>query len=73
MEYKFEDIIYEKRGHVATAAINRPEVLNSFREKTNKELVIAFDDANDDPQIGVVVVTGVGKKAFSAGGDVKWE
>lgn len=73
MEHKFEDIIYEKRGRVATVMINRPEVLNAFRDKTNRELVVAFDDANNDSQIGVVVLTGTGNKAFSAGGDVKWE
>jgi len=71
MEYT--DIIYEKKNHVAKVTINRPKVMNSFRAKTCIEMVDAFRDAADDPQVGVLVITGAGEKAFCAGGDLNWE
>lgn len=65
------DIIYEKQKGVAKITINRPEVLNAFRAQTVQELIWAFRDAWDDNEIGVVVLTGAGEKAFCAGGDQK--
>jgi len=64
----FDDIIYEKRGQVAWITINRPERHNAFDFKTIGELGEAFDDVGSDRKIGVVVLTGAGDKAFSAGG-----
>jgi len=49
--------------------INRPEVRNAFRPETVKEMQAAFADARDDPNIGVVILTGQGKEAFCSGGD----
>jgi dihydroxynaphthoic acid synthetase len=66
----FEDIIYEKNDGIARITINRPKVLNAFRSKTLDELAEAFDDAEGDGAIGVVVITGAGDKAFCAGGDI---
>jgi dihydroxynaphthoic acid synthetase len=66
----YEDIIYEKKDGIARITINRPKVLNSFRSKTLDELAAAFDDANLDDSVGVVVLTGAGEKAFCAGGDI---
>jgi dihydroxynaphthoic acid synthetase len=67
---EFEDLIYEKNDGIARITINRPKVLNSFRSKTLDELAEAFDDADRDGTIGVVVITGAGDKAFCAGGDI---
>lgn len=67
---EFEDIIYEKKDSIARITINRPKVLNSFRSKTLDELAAAFEDADQDNLIGVVVLTGAGDKAFCAGGDI---
>lgn len=67
----FEDIIYEKTGGIAKITINRPEVLNALRRQTYEEMIEAFTDAADDPEIGVMVLTGAGDRAFSSGGDVK--
>jgi dihydroxynaphthoic acid synthetase len=64
----FDDIIYEKRGQTAWITINRPERHNAFDFKTIGELGAAFDDVGSDRKIGVVVLTGAGDKAFSAGG-----
>ncbi len=70
---KFEDIIYEKRDHVARITINRPKQLNAFTGDTLKEMTLALEDAGADADIGVVVLTGIGDRAFCVGGDVNWE
>lgn len=68
---QFEDIIYSKKGHEARITINRPEVLNAFRKKTYEEFCLACGDASTDSNIGAVVITGAGNRAFSSGGDVR--
>ncbi len=65
----FEDIRYEKAEGIARVTINRPQVRNAFRPRTVAEMIAAFDDARDDAQIGVVILTGEGEKAFCSGGD----
>ena len=69
VEGSYEDVIYEKAEGIAKITINRPEVRNAFRPKTVKEMQRAFDDARDDGDIGVVILTGAGGEAFCAGGD----
>jgi naphthoate synthase len=68
---EYEDIIYEKAEGIAKVTINRPEVHNAFRPTTLFELSDAFDDARDDADIGVIILTGAGDKAFCSGGDQK--
>lgn len=68
---EFEDVLYEKTNGVAKITINRPEVLNALRRQTYEELEVAFTDAADDSEIGVIVLTGAGDRAFSSGGDVR--
>jgi 2-ketocyclohexanecarboxyl-CoA hydrolase len=65
----YEDLLYEMRDGVAWITMNRPAVRNAFRAKTVDELIHAFRAAWDDRDVGVVVLTGAGDKAFSAGGD----
>jgi len=65
----YEDILSETRDGVAWITINRPEVRNAFRALTVDELIRAFRAAWADRAVGVVVLTGAGDKAFSAGGD----
>jgi naphthoate synthase len=65
------DIRYETADGIAKITINRPEVRNAFRPLTTRELIQAFDMARDDSQVGVVILTGEGTKAFSSGGDQK--
>lgn len=67
----FTDIIYEKAEGIAKITINRPEVRNAFRPLTIAEMSKAFSDARDDASVGVVVLTGMGEKAFCSGGDQK--
>ncbi|HEX7463533.1 MAG TPA: enoyl-CoA hydratase-related protein, partial [Actinomycetota bacterium] len=66
---EYEDIRYETAEGIAKITIARPEVRNAFRPKTLFELSQAFDVARDDPDIGVIVLTGEGPQAFCSGGD----
>ena len=74
---EFEDITFKKSGNTARIAINRPEVRNAFRPKTTSELYEAFYNVSEDPNIGVVILTGEGPStkdgvhAFCSGGDQK--
>ncbi|MGY8639692.1 MAG: 1,4-dihydroxy-2-naphthoyl-CoA synthase [Verrucomicrobiales bacterium] len=70
---KFEDIRYEKSedGAIAKITINRPEVRNAFRPQTVREMLVAFDLAHEDAEVGVVILTGEGDLAFCSGGDQK--
>ncbi|MCI0832892.1 MAG: 1,4-dihydroxy-2-naphthoyl-CoA synthase, partial [Chloroflexi bacterium] len=57
----YSDILYEKHHRVRGAAwltINRPDAMNSFTGETLDEMRAAMDDANADPEVGVVVITG---------------
>src|SRR5262245_6647911 len=65
----YRDILYEVKDQVAWITINRPRVLNAFREHTLDELIDALKSTREDPAIVCAVVTGAGDKAFSAGGD----
>lgn len=67
---QYEDILFDAKDGVATITINRPEKRNAVRPLTYEELTHAMHRAADDPEIGVVVLTGAGDKAFCAGGDV---
>jgi 1,4-dihydroxy-2-naphthoyl-CoA synthase len=65
----YTDILYDVKDQVAWVTINRPRVLNAFREHTLDELIDALKSTRNDPSIACAVVTGTGDKAFSAGGD----
>lgn len=65
----FEDIIFAKTKHVARITINRADKGNPLRTKTLIEMVDALQDAADDGEIAVVVITGAGSKHFCSGGD----
>jgi len=66
----YQDIVLETLdGQIAKITINRPEVRNAFRPTTLFELSNAFSLARDDPEIGVIILTGAGTEAFCSGGD----
>lgn len=71
--HAFEDLKYEKTedGQIAKITINRPEVRNAFRPQTVREMLTAFDLAQEDQRVGVVILTGQGDQAFCSGGDQK--
>jgi len=68
---KVENTVYEKREGIATVTINRPDALNALNEKTLLEILSRFEDANEDENIRVIIITGAGDRAFSAGADIK--
>ena len=55
-----QDIRYEKWQGLAKVTINRPEVRNAFRPQTLFEMSAAFEDAREDQEVGVVILTGEG-------------
>src|SRR6266480_7210226 len=67
----YSDIIFEKAEGMGKITINRLEVRNAFRPETLTELIDAFNACREDPEIGVVILTGAGDKAFCSGGDQK--
>lgn len=69
---EFTDIVYEKCSDgIAKIMINRPEVHNAFRPQTVMEMSRALNDARNDADVGVIILTGMGEKAFCSGGDQK--
>jgi 2-(1,2-epoxy-1,2-dihydrophenyl)acetyl-CoA isomerase len=66
----FETILYEKKDRVLTISLNRPEVLNAFTVTMGQEVLQAFHQAEDDDDVGCVVLTGAGR-GFCAGADVR--
>ena len=69
-ELGFERIRYDVSDGVATATIERPEVLNAFDFGTLRELSRAFEQASWDDSVAAVVVTGAGERAFCTGADL---
>ncbi len=66
---RFTDIKYHKAEGIAKITINRPERRNAFLPLTVKEMSQALEDAHEDPEIGVIILTGEGNEAFCSGGD----
>jgi len=64
-------VIYEKSEGIATITLNRPEALNAFSKEVVEEVLNALGDAAQDENVRVVILTGAGEKAFSAGADIK--
>ena len=66
----FECVLYEKDGQIATIRLNRPQVLNAMNRQLWQDLEAALDDARNDTDIKVLILTGEGR-AFSTGADLK--
>jgi len=66
---QYSDIKYHKAEGIAKITINRPEIRNAFRPLTVTEMRQALQDARDDQEIGVIILTGEGPDAFCSGGD----
>ena len=68
----FKDILWEStEDGIGKITINRPQVHNAFRPQTIQEMQEAFTQARENPDIGLVILTGAGNKAFCSGGDQK--
>jgi enoyl-CoA hydratase/carnithine racemase len=66
----YEHILVERESGVAIVTLNRPEQLNAMNRRLSAELHEAVKAAEADPDIGCIVITGAGDRAFSAGGDI---
>jgi naphthoate synthase len=66
---EYSDILFDFCEGIARISINRPEVYNAFRPETVKQMIEAMDICRERSDIYVVVLTGVGDKAFCSGGD----
>jgi enoyl-CoA hydratase/carnithine racemase len=65
----FETITYEVAEQILTITLNRPDKLNAFNATMQRELIAAFDAADNDDQVRAIIVTGAGR-AFCAGADL---
>src|SRR6201997_3751349 len=65
----YETITYEVTENILTLTLNRPDKLNAFNATMQQELIGAFDKADADDDVRVIIVTGAGR-AFCAGADL---
>lgn len=66
---EYEDILFQQFEGIAKITINRPQLYNAFRPKTNMEMLEAMSICRERSDIRVIVLTGAGDKAFCSGGD----
>jgi enoyl-CoA hydratase len=66
----FENLTYDFRNRIASITINRPSVRNALNSATMRELRTAFEQAQADDSVRVLILTGSGDKAFVAGADI---
>jgi len=67
----YNSILTERKGQIEIITINRPNQMNALNKETIQELNTALSLANEDSQVGAVILTGSGDKAFVAGADIK--
>lgn len=67
---QFNNLLYYKDGGTVVITINRPDKLNALNKETIKELNKALTAAEKDSEIGCIILTGAGEKAFVAGADI---
>jgi enoyl-CoA hydratase len=67
----YEAIRYELTDGIATITLNRPTVHNAMNEKMREELTACFGELAQSAEARVIVVTGAGERAFSAGADIR--
>jgi enoyl-CoA hydratase len=67
----FKDIIVEREDGKLVIKLNRPRVLNALRKDTFLELEQTLIDFADEDENRAMIITGMGERAFSAGGDIK--
>ncbi len=66
-----DEVLRERRGHVEILTINRPEARNAINGAVTRAFSSFMDELTDDEDCWVVIITGSGDKAFSAGMDLK--
>jgi enoyl-CoA hydratase len=68
---ELKNVIIEKENNIAVISINRPQALNALNYDTLADLKAAVKEVGDDKEVGAVIITGSGEKAFVAGADIK--
>jgi len=68
---KLNHVKYEKQGGIARVTLSRPEVLNALNADTISDLDAIVNEAAADGDVGVLLLTGEGEKAFAAGADIQ--
>lgn len=71
--FEFKDIKFEYAEGIAKITINRPEVLNAFRPRTNFEMLKAMAYCRENSRVRVVILTGAGDRSFCSGGDQNYK
>jgi enoyl-CoA hydratase len=67
----FETLLYAVDDHVATVTLNRPDVHNAQNDTLRREMYQVFSELTTDDDVKVIVITGAGDRAFSAGADIR--
>lgn len=67
----YTNLLVEQKNQICWITINRPAQLNALNSETIQELHTALSAANQDKQVGVIILTGSGEKSFVAGADIK--
>lgn len=67
---EYSDLTYETSGHIATITLNRPDRMNAITGPMLESFSRAFRDADRDPAVRVIILTGAGR-GFCAGLDLK--
>ncbi len=67
---KQDILLYEKKGRIFLISLNQPEKLNAIGQELSDRIDDALEQFNNDEDMWVAIITGVGDKAFSAGGDL---
>ena len=67
----YETILVERDQRVGIITLNRPQALNALNSQVMNEVTSAATELDNDPDIGAIVITGSGGKAFAAGADIK--
>ncbi|UCE37584.1 MAG: enoyl-CoA hydratase/isomerase family protein [Thermoplasmata archaeon] len=68
---ELKNILVEKENNIGIISMNRPKALNALNSETLSELRTAVFTLGNDPDVGVIIITGSGEKAFVAGADIK--
>jgi enoyl-CoA hydratase len=70
-ETGYQTIRYEVAEGVGTVTLNRPDVHNAMNDGMRRELTRCFSEVASNDEVHVIVVTGAGERAFSAGVDIR--
>lgn len=67
---EYNTILYDKNDNIVTVTLNRPERMNALSDELMSELPAAFEEADNDPDVRVIILTG-GDRVFSTGYDIE--